>query len=904
MAYGPANVGEPMTLAVLPDTSVLHTSRDGTLRRTDHSSTTRVVGRIPVYSHDEEGLQGIGVDPGFVSNRVIYLYYAPPMSTPTDNAPAEGTQATWDKYRGVNRLSRFTVNADWSLNTGSERTVLEVPVDRGTCCHVGGDIDFDAAGNLYLTTGDDTSAGGDSGGYAPLDERTNRNPAYDAQRSAANTNDLRGKVLRFKVNPETGAYTIPAGNLYPEGTPNTKPQIYAMGLRNPFRMSVDKANGAVYLGDYGPDAAATDPNRGPSGQVEFNRITSAGNYGWPYCTGTNSSAETYNEWNFATVPQSTGPKFNCTGGPTNNSFRNTGVSTLKPARPSWLRYGGDAGSPPEFGTGQEAPMGGPVYRYNASNSSPVKFPRSYDGHFFAGEFGRKWIKDIAVNADGSPGKISSFPWTGTQVMDMQFGPDGALYVLDYGTGGWFTANPNVALYRIEYIGGGNRAPIAKANADKTSGYAPLTGNFSSAGSSDPEGTALSYRWDFGDGGTSTAANPSHTYNSNGQYTVRLTVTDGAGTATTVTTPAPISVGNKAPTVKIEVPLDGGLFEWGDRVHYRVTATDAEDGTIDCSRVQVTYGLGHNDHGHGESTVTGCTGSVVTEVDAGHDGENVYGSFLAKYTDKGANGIPPITSETTAVIQPRHRQAEHYSASSGVTLYTKSAAEATRTVGDINNGDWIAFGRYALDGAKKLTARVSSGGVGGTLQVRTGSPTGTVLGSVAVPVTGGWETFRTVTADLTNVPTGSTTLYLTFAGGSGALFDVDSFTVDGGRGPITGIAGKCVDVNGGATADGTKVQLLTCAPGAEKQIWNRIGKTYQSMGKCLDVQGAGTTDYTTVHFWSCNDTPAQDWVSDQQGRLVNPNSNKCLDPLGGKSDDGTQLIIYTCHTGTNQKWTAS
>ena len=63
-----------------------------------------------------------------------------------------------------------------------------------------------------------------------------------------------------------------------------------MGFRNPFRMSVDKATGVVYVGDYGPDAGATDPNRGPGGQVEFDRITEPGNYGWPYCTGTNTTA--------------------------------------------------------------------------------------------------------------------------------------------------------------------------------------------------------------------------------------------------------------------------------------------------------------------------------------------------------------------------------------------------------------------------------------------------------------------------------------------------------------------------------------------------------------------------------------------------------------------------------------
>ncbi|GAB3942892.1 hypothetical protein GCM10027614_30720 [Micromonospora vulcania] len=283
-------------------------------------------------------MQGVGVDPNFASNRQIFLYYAPPLSTPAGDAPATGTD--FSAWQGVNRLSRFTLNADFTINQVSKVDVLDVPADRGFCCHVGGDIDFDAAGNLYLSTGDDSNPF-DSAGYSPLDERTNRNPAYDAQRSAGNTNDLRGKILRIKVNAN-GTYAIPSGNLFAPGTARTRPEIYAMGFRNPFRMSVDKATGVVYVGDYGPDAGSTSATRGPSGQVEFNRVTSAGNYGWPYCTGTNTSTETYNEWDFASGTG--GAKYNCTGGPTNNSFRNTGLPTLPAARPAWIRYAGDAGT--------------------------------------------------------------------------------------------------------------------------------------------------------------------------------------------------------------------------------------------------------------------------------------------------------------------------------------------------------------------------------------------------------------------------------------------------------------------------------------------------------------------------------------------------------------------------------
>jgi glucose/arabinose dehydrogenase len=1020
LASGVAEMGEPISMAVLPDNSVLHTARDGRLRRTDNAGVTTLIATIAVYSHDEEGLQGVGVDPNFTSNRFVYLYYAPPLSTPSGDAPTTGTSTDWATWRGVNRLSRFTLNADWTVNMASEKAVLDVPADRGICCHVGGDIDFDAAGNLYLSTGDDTNPFASSG-YSPIDEGTSRNPAYDAQRSAANTNDLRGKLLRIKVNAD-GSYSTPSGNLFAPGTPNTRPEIYAMGFRNPYRMSVDRATGIVYLGDYGPDAGSTDPNRGPSGQVEFDRITGPGNYGWPYCTGTNTTTETYNEWDFVT--NTTGPKFNCAAGPANNSFRNTGQSTLPPAKPSWIRYGGDAGSPPEFGSGSESPMGGAVYRYNSANTAQTKFPAAYDGHYFAMEFGRRWIKDITVNTDGTQGTIQDFPWSGTQIIDEAFGPNGSLYVLDYGTG-YFSGDANSALYRIDYVAGINRAPIAKATTSVTSGVAPLAVTFSSAGSSDPEGGALTYSWTFGDGAGSTSANPSHTYTSNGVYTATLTVTDPGGE--TGTASVPITVGNTAPTVTIQFPPNGTLFAFGDTVSYKITVTDPEDASIDCSRVTMNYLLGHDSHGHLITSQSGCSGSIAVPLDGEHDAaSNIFGVWDAEYTDNGAGGQPALTTHAQSITQPRYRQAEHFTSSSGVTKFAKTAADGGYTVGDINNGDWIGFTPYSLSGATAFTARVSSAGVGGTVQVRLGSPTGAVLGSATVPVTGGWEAFTTVGGTLTGATaTASSALYLTFSGGSGALFDVDSFvfvsggeaenwtsqsgvvkiskdpasgaftagdihngdwtgysgiSTDGayrftaqvssggvggtiqvrsgsptgtllgsvtvpvtggwqtfttvstaltgnaagplylvyvggsgalfdvdaftlttsGAGALTGLAGKCLDINNASTADGTKVQLWACN-GTGAQTWSRVGQTWRALGKCLDVAGAGTADGTKVQLWTCNGTGAQNWVPGPNSSLINPNSGKCVDIAAGNSADGTQAQIWTCNAGTNQRW---
>jgi glucose/arabinose dehydrogenase len=763
LANGTAKLGEAMSLAVLPDRSVVHTARDGTVRVTNPAgNATTVAAKLNVYTHDEEGLQGVAADPNFAANRFLYLYFSPRLSTPDGDAPTDGNDAAFAPFKGELHLSRFVLKTDNTLDMASEKVVLAVANDRGQCCHVGGDIDFDAAGNLYLTTGDDTNPFA-SDSYSPLDERTTRNPQFDAQRSAANTNDLRGKLLR--IHPEAdGTYTVPAGNMFAPGTAKTRPEIYAMGFRNPFRMSVDRATGIVYLGDYGPDSGQTDPNRGPNGQVEFDRITGPGNFGWPYCTGTNTSAETYNEYTFPSGPSMA--KYNCTGGPTNNSFRNTGLTTLPPVKPAWIKYGGDAGSPPEFGTGSESPMGGPVYRYNAGLNSTVKFPSSLDGKFFAGEYGRRWIKAITVNSDGSRGTIDAFPWSGTQVMDMAFGPDGALYVLDYGTG-----SGNQALYRIEYIGSANRNPIAKVTPDKTSGPTPLTVNFSSAGSSDPEGGALTYKWAFGDGATSTVANPSHTYTTAGNYSPTLTVTDPTGL--TGTASVLVTVGNTAPTVNLQSPGDGQLFSFGDTVPFQVSVSDPEDGTIDCTKVKVTYFLGHDSHQHQITQRTGCSGTIALPVDGEHDpSANIFGVFDAEYTDKAG-----LTTHSVRTLQPRHRQAEHFGAQSGIQVATHATAEGGSTVGFTDNDDWVSFQPYNVGNATSISARVASGGVGGKLEVRTGSATGTLLATLNVANTGGWDTFTNVTANLTNRPTTPTSLFLVFKGvtGQGNLFDLDSFT---------------------------------------------------------------------------------------------------------------------------------
>ena len=122
----------------------------------------------------------------------------------------------------------------------------------------------------------------------------------------------------------------------------------------------------------------------------------------------------------------------------------------------------------------------------------------------------------------------------------------------------------------------------------------------------------------------------------------------------------------------------------------------------------------------------------------------------------------------------------------------------------------------------------------------------------------------------------------------------------GGSPIHGYGGKCVDVAGANSANGTAIQLYTCN-GTTAQAWTRSGSTFQALGKCMDVSTAGTANGTKVQLYDCNGTGAQSWsVSGTQ--LVNSNSGKCLDATGVSSADGTRLQIWTCTGGANQQWT--
>ncbi len=560
------NLNEPMELAELPGKGILFIERRGALKLYDFSTgKTDEISQLDLFYGNEDGLIGMAVDPNYEENNWIYLFYS---------------AADKDEQH----VSRFTLK-DNNLDLTSEKILFTVPVIR-KCCHSGGSLEFGPNGNLFIAIGDNTNPF-QSQGYAPIDEREGR-ALWDAQKSAANTNDLRGKILRIKPEDD-GTYSIPEGNLFPEGTPNTRPEIYIMGCRNPFRFSIDHQNGYVYWGDIGPDAGKPNPNRGPEGMGEFNIAKQPGFWGWPYTRGNN---QRYNDYNFAT--ETHGEPFD-PNQVINDSPNNTGLKELPPIQASliWYSYG-RSNEFPWLGAGGVNPMGGPVF--HAAEFDGTKgnlFPAYFENKLFVYEWMRDWI--YVVTLDENQNYVKSDPFMPStefsHPMDMIFGSDGNLYTLEYGQK-WNSKNLDARLSKISYIAG-NRNPVAKISHDKKIGAVPLTINFSAASSLDYDGDKLNYEWSFTNNSQIESKDlaPSFTFETPGDYLVHLKVTDEYGNSSTAT--AKILAGNEAPQLSIELSATDSLYDDNKKVSYKVVVTDNEDGgtangTIDPDRVKVTF----------------------------------------------------------------------------------------------------------------------------------------------------------------------------------------------------------------------------------------------------------------------------------------------------------------------------
>ena len=442
------------------------------------------------HGNSEDGVLGMSLEPGFdladPSKRDVFVYYSPRPDA-GDTWPTTGSAQTV----GYNQVSRFTLNdAGTAVVAGSERVILRVPkskisgspsgfpggpTDSGPG-HVGGaGLDFDSEGNLYLGVGDDVSPNASGHNrYPPMDYRAAER--WDARKTSANSADLRGKIVRVKpldeiaagTNPGIGqTYAIPEGNMFPTGTANARPEIYAMGFRQPFTVHTDPANpGTVTVGEFCHDNNTNQADRAPAGVCEWNLLDGPGFHGWPFCVGNNSALNTSWRWNYASN-SSTNSQYDCSQSslPSDINYAPTGQTGAPPtyaglanlpgpAVPAtiWKKYPGAAGgqSTADFGdlsAGGMQPVTGPVYRYDEETAGPGAFPPYYDGSWIINNRGSNegFWKEVRLREDNND-MLHVHDWlpynaAGTDpaslnglVIGTQFGPDGALYMSRFPVG--------------------------------------------------------------------------------------------------------------------------------------------------------------------------------------------------------------------------------------------------------------------------------------------------------------------------------------------------------------------------------------------------------------------------------------------------------------------------------------
>jgi glucose/arabinose dehydrogenase len=435
---------------------------------------------------------------------------------------------------------------------------------------------------------------------------------FDAGAAQLLTNP-RGKIHRINKDG-----TVPTDNPFHDGAGPNVDSIWAYGLRNPFRAYYDAPSGRLFVGDVGGNDYATAVE-------EVNLGVRGANYGWPNCES------------------------NCPAPYTNPIH-------------SYPHNGRDA-----------AVTGGFVYRGS-------QFPASYQGSYFFADYTQNWIRRLTFDANGNVTGVANFePANGAvdgpygDIVYLAEGPDGALYYVDLGysdIGGTFGVSK---IRRIRFLQS-NQAPVALASANPTSGPVPLTVSFSSAGSVDPEGQPLTYSWSFGDGTTSTNPNPTHTYTQAGQYSARLTVSDGVDS--TLSTPVTISAGSK-PTATILSPQDGAFFVAGDVISFSGDATDAEDGPLPASAFTWSIDFLHEGHVHPGTPQTGVKNGSFTIPPTGHDysGNTRYRMTLTTTDSDG------LTDTKVSTVWPTKVNLAFDTVPTGLTLYLDGIAKTTPFVHD-------------------------------------------------------------------------------------------------------------------------------------------------------------------------------------------------------------------------------
>jgi glucose/arabinose dehydrogenase/PKD repeat protein len=566
---------EPTSLAIAPDGRLFVGQRDGRVRvYANGQLQVQPLVDVPCENGGgERGLVGLCLDPQFASNGYLYAFHTTP------------------EPRDV--VTRFTVVGSTASLASAQ--VIWAAADLASDFHHGGALAFGADGRLYIAVGDQ------------------RTPA-NAQTPA---NEY-GKLLR--LNPDG---SVPADNPF-VGVSGAAPSLFALGLRNPFRLAVDPLSGRMWLGDVGANST--------NSFEELNPIAAGANFGWPNQEGPACFVSSCANHTFPT-----------------------------------FSYAHDD---PQFFWNQ--PQGsvtaGAVYR-------GATFPAGYQGNLFFGDYANRWIRRAVFDAAGALQSVHTFvasPEAGT-VVDLEVGPDGALYYVTIGIA-WTGAPDPAAVHRIQYSGSGNQAPVAQASAAPTAGSAPpLAVQFSSAGSGDPDSGpgALTFAWEFGDGAVSSAPNPQHTYASFGAFEARLTVGDGA--ASSVAAPIGVTVGAR-PQVQILTPPPGASYRAGETIVFSGAATDVEDGPLAAAALSWQVVLVHGAHVHPfAGPFNGVAQGQFTVPLTGHSPVNTHYEVLLSATDSHG-----LSSQAARALAPELASVTFTSTVQGVPLFIDGEATLTPT----------------------------------------------------------------------------------------------------------------------------------------------------------------------------------------------------------------------------------
>ena len=623
------------------------------------------------------GLLSMCLDPNFAANGLIYLFYV----VDRHHLLYFGTgsySATSNEYynASISRVTRYkvnTVSSNLAADLSSRKVLLGETKSTGIPLtyesHAGGTILFGRDGTLLLSTGDNASYGSLDKGSATESYwqtaindgilRANENVgAFRAQMPTS----LCGKILRLDPNTGDGVSSNP---FYVSASPRSAvSRVWAIGFRNPYRMGIQPGTGSTNAADGNPGILLIG-DVGFDEREDMQILRQGGeNAGWPLFEGITESA-------YANVANTVENKDEPNPTNTCNKPYLTFADLLKQATSGantvtnpcsqqplpglqrryvhsvpaleWNHNDDIARAPVKTATTTNAvligtsgsPVTGTPFRGNCSTGGAyypgTVYPVDYRNLYYFADYGANWIKASTLGTSGNITDVKEFvPAGGTNgVVDLEYNPlDGALYFTNINSG---------EIRKIAY--NTNQPPVAVVLADRTTGSSPLPVQFRGDNSTDPDGDVLTYAWDFGDGSTSTLANPSHIFSSTGTqgFTVQLTVTDVRGQS--ASGQLIISLNNAAPTVRISSPVNNGLYPLDKATNYHLTATVTDE-----SPSTLTYSwqviLRHNNHQHVEPAVSDVS-PTVTISPVGCDGETYYYFIKVTVTDKG--GLTAVDS---------------------------------------------------------------------------------------------------------------------------------------------------------------------------------------------------------------------------------------------------------------------